>query len=129
MMSCMLVLLTKYCWWEQIKEDMMGRKCGMNGIEEKCLQGFGGETWRMKLLARNKHGLQNIVNVDPKEMGLDDVDWINLAQNRDKWWAVANALINLHVSKIGGNLLTIWGTVMFRSRYQLHGVGWLSSYS
>jgi len=32
----------------------------------------------MKLLVRNKHGLENIVNMDPKEMGLDDVDWINL---------------------------------------------------
>jgi len=39
----------------------------------------------MKLLARYKHGLGNIVDVDPKGMGLDDVDWINLAQNRDKW--------------------------------------------
>jgi hypothetical protein len=53
-------------------------------LEEKCMQGFCGETWRMKLRTRNSHGLENIVNVDPKEMGLDDVDWINLAQNRDK---------------------------------------------
>lgn len=63
---------------------MVDREYSMNGVEEKCMQSFGGETWRMKLLARNKHCLENIVNMDPKEMGLDDVDWINLAQNRDK---------------------------------------------
>ena len=107
----------------------MCREDGMNGVEEKCMQGFGGETWRMKLLARNKHGLQNIINVDPKELGLDDVDWINLAQNRDRWWAVVNVVMNLRVSKLGGNLVTSWGTVKFKSRSRLHGVGWLSSYS
>ena len=51
----------------------------------------------MKLLARNKHRLENIVNVDPKGMGLHDVDWINLAQHRKKWLAVVNVVINLQV--------------------------------
>jgi hypothetical protein len=33
-------------------------------------------------VGRNTVGLENIVNV---KWGLGDVDWINLAQNRDKW--------------------------------------------
>jgi hypothetical protein len=26
-----------------------------------------------------------------------DMDWIELAQNRDRWWAVVNAVMNLGV--------------------------------
>jgi hypothetical protein len=31
-------------WW-QIKTNEMGRLCGTCGVEERCIQGFGGETW------------------------------------------------------------------------------------
>jgi hypothetical protein len=26
-----------------------------------------------------------------------DMDWINLAHNRDRWWTLANVVINLQV--------------------------------
>jgi hypothetical protein len=28
----------------------------------------------------------------------EDVDWINQAQNTDKWWAVVNTVMNLRVT-------------------------------
>jgi hypothetical protein len=31
------------------------------------------------------------------EIGLGDVDWIRLAQDRDRWRAVVNAVMNLRV--------------------------------
>jgi len=37
------VLLTKYFSGDQIKKNEIGRACGMFG-EERCIQGFGGET-------------------------------------------------------------------------------------
>ena len=28
------------------------------------------------------------------------MDLINLARGRDKWWAIANVVVNLHISKM-----------------------------
>jgi hypothetical protein len=35
--------------------------------------------------------------MDIAEMGLGDVDWIDLSQDRDKWRALMNAVINFGV--------------------------------
>jgi len=37
------------------------------------------------------------IKMDLHEVGCGVVDWINLAQNRDKWWALVNAVMNLWV--------------------------------
>jgi hypothetical protein len=34
----------------------------------------------------------------------DGVDWIDLAQDRDKWWAVVNTVIKVRVPQNEGNL-------------------------
>jgi hypothetical protein len=36
------------------------------------------------------------------------MDWIALAQNRDRWWAYVNVLMNLRVPVYAGNVLTRW---------------------
>jgi len=38
-----------------------------------------------------------ILRVDLEERGWEGMDWINLAQDRDKSWAVMNKAINLQV--------------------------------
>ena len=32
-----------------------------------------------------------------KEIFWKDVDWLDLAYDRDKWWALVNAVMNLRV--------------------------------
>jgi hypothetical protein len=35
--------------------------------------------------------------MDLRETGRGSVEWIQLAQDRDRWWAVVNAVMNLRV--------------------------------
>jgi hypothetical protein len=35
--------------------------------------------------------------MDLQEVGWEGVDWIDMAQDRDRWWALVNAVMNLRV--------------------------------
>jgi hypothetical protein len=52
--------------------------------------------------------------MDPKETGLGwDVDWIDMAQDNNKWWAVVSTVINFWISQNARKFLNIWGTISF----------------
>jgi hypothetical protein len=35
--------------------------------------------------------------MDLQEVGWRDVDWIDLAQDRDRWWALVNTVMKIQV--------------------------------
>jgi hypothetical protein len=37
------------------------------------------------------------IKIDLREIGWDGMDWIDLAQNKDQWMALVNAVMNLRV--------------------------------
>jgi hypothetical protein len=48
-------------------------------------------------LGRPRRRWEDGVRMDLREIGLGCVDWILLAQDRDRWRAVVSAVINLRV--------------------------------
>jgi hypothetical protein len=60
--------------------------------------------------------------MDLEEVGWGGTDWIDLAQDRDRWQALVNAVMNLWFPKNAGNFLTSSGPVSFSKRTLLHTV-------
>jgi hypothetical protein len=50
-----------------------------------------------KPLGRPRRRWVDDIQMDLRETGWDAVDWIELAQNRDQWRALANMVMNLRV--------------------------------
>jgi hypothetical protein len=48
-------------------------------------------------LGRPRHRWEDGIRMDFREIGLGGVDWIRLAQDRDRWRAVVNTVVNLRV--------------------------------
>jgi len=48
-------------------------------------------------LGRPRHRWEDNIKMDLQEVGCGGMDWIELAQNRDRWQAPVNAVMNLQV--------------------------------
>jgi hypothetical protein len=48
-------------------------------------------------LGRSRRRWEDGIKMDLRKIGWEDVEWIHLAQNRDRWRAVVSAVMNLQV--------------------------------
>jgi hypothetical protein len=48
-------------------------------------------------LGRPRRRWENNIKMDLREIGFGDVDWVYLAQDRDRWRALVNTVMNLRV--------------------------------
>jgi hypothetical protein len=48
-------------------------------------------------LGRPRRRWEDNIKIDLREVGWGGMDWINLAQDRDRWRALVNAVMNLRV--------------------------------
>jgi len=49
-------------------------------------------------LGRPRHRWEENIKLDLQEVGCRGMNWIELAQDRDRWRALVNAVMNLRVS-------------------------------
>jgi len=57
-------------------------------------------------LGRPRRRWEDNIKMDLKEMRCESMDWIELAEDRDGWRALVNAVMNLRVPQNVGNFLT-----------------------
>jgi len=69
----------------------------MAGGGEKHVPGFGGETRGKELLGRTRRRWEHTIYMDFQEVGFMGTDWIELVQDRDRWRALVNAVMNVRV--------------------------------
>ena len=56
-----------------------------------------GKPERKRPLGRPRLRWEDNVKIDLQEVGCGDMDWIELAQDKDRWRALANVVVNLPV--------------------------------
>jgi hypothetical protein len=57
-------------------------------------------------LVRPRNRWEDNIKMDLQKVGSGDMEWIELAQDRDRWRALVNAVMNLRVPQNAGNFLT-----------------------
>ena len=82
----------------EIKSRRLRWFCGTHGREEIYIQGFGWETCRKELLLRPGCDGKMMCKMGTREIGWEDINWIKVTQNRDKWLAVVKMVMNLQVT-------------------------------
>jgi hypothetical protein len=83
------------------------------------MQGFAGETLRKEPFGRLRRRWEDNIKMDLKEVGCGGMDWIDLAEDRDRWRALVTSLLVPHNA---GNFLISPGPLSFSGRILLRGV-------
>ena len=73
-------------------------------------------------LGRPRRRWEDNIKMDLQEMGRGCGDWMELAQDRDRWWALVSKVTNLWVPKMRGISWLAAEPVSFSRKTLLHGV-------
>ena len=64
---------------------------------ERCVQGSGGETGGKRPLGRPRCRWEDNIKMNLQEVGGGCGDWMELAQDRDRWRALVSTVMKLRV--------------------------------
>jgi hypothetical protein len=80
------------------KKNEMGMACSKYGEHERCVQGFGaGRSEGKRPLGRPRGRWEDNIYMNLQEVGCGGMDWIDLTQDRNRWRALVNAVMNPRV--------------------------------
>jgi hypothetical protein len=76
----------------------MGGACSTNGEKRNAYRLLVGTPEGRRPLGRPRRRWLTNIRINLVEVGWDDVHWIGLGQDRDKWRALVNSVLNLRVA-------------------------------
>jgi hypothetical protein len=75
----------------------MGGSCSTNGEKRNAYRLLVGKPEGKRPLGRPRCRWVDNIRMDLGAVGWGDVDWIDLAQDRNRWRALVNSVLNLQV--------------------------------
>jgi hypothetical protein len=75
----------------------MGGPCRTNGEKKNLYRLLVGKPEGKRSLGRPRRRWVDNIRMDLGEVGCDNVDWTGLAQDRNRWRALVNSVLNLRV--------------------------------
>ena len=91
---------------DKIEKNEMGWACGAYGWGYGLYRVLVGKPEGRRPLGRPRRRWFDNISMDLQEVGCGYMDWIGLAQDRDRWRALVSAVMNLRVPWNAGNFLT-----------------------
>jgi hypothetical protein len=100
----------------------MGGPCSTNGEKRNAYRLLVGKPEGKRPLTRPRRRWVDNIRMDLGEVGWSDVDWIDLARDRNRWRALVNSVLNLRVPCNAGKLSSGLTSSGLSSIAQLHRV-------
>ena len=106
----------------RIYKNEKGWACGAYGWGEGVYRVLLGKQEGRRPLGRPRRRWVDNIRMELQELGCGYMDWIGLAQDRDRWRTLVSAVMNLRVPWNAGNFLTSCKQVSCSRRTLHHGV-------
>ena len=81
------ILLIEYYSNDPTKKNEMEEACSACG-GERYVKDFGGEAWGKELIGRSSRRWKESIIMYLQEVGWENMNWNDLAQERDRWQAI-----------------------------------------
>jgi hypothetical protein len=92
------------------------------GVRRAVYRVLVGKPEGKRPLGRLRHKWEDIIKKGSSGSGCGGMNWTELAQDRDRWWALINTVMNLWFPQNVGNFMTGCKLVSFLRRTVLCGV-------
>jgi hypothetical protein len=80
-----------------MEKNEIGGACSAYGGEERRIHVWVGKLEGKRTIGRPRRRWEDNIKMDPPEVECEGMDWIDVVQDRDRWRALVNAVMNLRV--------------------------------
>jgi hypothetical protein len=98
----------------------MGGSCSANTEKRNAYKLLGGKPEGKRPVGRPRRLWVDNIRMNLGEVGWGDVDWIGLAQDRNRWTALVNLVLNFRVPQNAGKVSSDLKSDGLSSSAQLH---------